>query len=185
MSTAVASRYTSTMRPSQGRSSRHGRLAVHQRGATKHRDEGSATQNQASRPARRTSRRTLEQVPDEIEGFLRDRNKEVAAIARAARRLILDVFPEVRETLDRGNRIVGYATGPRAIKDMWAGVAPHNTHVNLQLANGALIEDPAGLLEGTGKRVRHVKLRSVEEVDRPQLRRLLEASLARHRSQSS
>jgi hypothetical protein len=49
------------------------------------------------------------------------------------------------------------------------------------LANGALIEDPAGLVKGTGKRVRHVKLRSVQDIDRPELRRLLEASLTRHR----
>jgi hypothetical protein len=62
---------------------------------------------------------------------------------------------------------------------------PHRAHVNLQLANGALIEDPAGLVEGTGKRVRHVKLRSVADVERPELRGLLEASLARHRSDRS
>jgi hypothetical protein len=41
------------------------------------------------------------------------------------------------------------------------------------------------LVEGTGKRVRHVKLRSVDDVDRPELRSLLEASLARHRSDTS
>jgi len=54
--------------------------------------------------------------------------------------------------------------------------------VNLQLANGALLDDPTGLLEGTGKRVRHVKLRSVDDVERPQLRNLLATSLARHLS---
>jgi len=121
-------------------------------------------------------------VSDEIDEFLGDCAEEVAAISRAARRLVFDVFPDARETLDRGNRIVGYATGPRARKDTWAGVAPHASHVNLQLANGALLDDPTGLLEGTGKRVRHVKLRSVDDVERPQLRNLLATSLARHLS---
>jgi hypothetical protein len=98
---------------------------------------------------------------------------------------VLEVLPEAREILDRSDRLVAYATGPRPIKDLWAGIAPHTSHVNLQLANGALIADPAGLVEGTGKRVRHVKLRSVGDVERPELRSLLDASLARHRSDTA
>jgi hypothetical protein len=69
-------------------------------------------------------------VGDEIDKFFADCGDEVAAISRAARRLVLDLLPEARETLDRGDRIVGYATGPRAIKDLWAGIAPHSSHVN-------------------------------------------------------
>ena len=128
------------------------------------------------------ARAKLNHMSDAVETFLGSFGDEVGAIARAARRLVLDVLPEALETLDRGNRIVGYATGPRARKDTWAGVAPHASHVNLQLANGALLDDPTGLLEGTGKRVRHVKLRSVDDVERPQLRNLLATSLARHLS---
>ena len=66
------------------------------------------------------------------------------------------------------------------MKDWWAGIGPHARHVNLQLAEGALLDDPAGLVEGTGKRIRHVKLRTVDDVDRPAVRALLERSLARH-----
>jgi hypothetical protein len=124
-------------------------------------------------------------MSDDVDEFFGTSADDVASIARAARRLVLAVLPDARETLDRADRIVGYSTGPRAIKDLWAGIAPHRSHVNLQLANGALIDDPTGLVEGTGKRVRHVKLRAVDEVDRPELRRLLEASLARHRTDAS
>jgi hypothetical protein len=110
---------------------------------------------------------------------------DVAAIASAARRLVLDVLPDAREELDRGNRIVGYATGPRPMKDLWAGIAPHRHHVNLQLANGALLADPAGLVEGTGKRIRHVKLRSTDDGGRGELRLLLVQSLERHRADTA
>ena len=50
----------------------------------------------------------------------------------------------------------------------------------MQLANGALVADPAGIVEGTGKRVRHVKLHTAADVERPELRAVLEDSLARH-----
>jgi hypothetical protein len=39
------------------------------------------------------------------------------------------------------------------------------SHVNVGFFNGAALEDPSGLLEGTGKRMRHVKLRPSIEVD--------------------
>ena len=119
-------------------------------------------------------------VADEIEDFFDESNDEVGAIARKARRLVLDAQPGLVETLDRGNRIVGYATGPRAMKDLWVGIAPHGHHVNLQLTNGALIDDPAGIVEGTGKRIRHVKLHSGADVTTAELHDVLRRSLERH-----
>jgi hypothetical protein len=38
-------------------------------------------------------------------------------------------------------------------------------HVNVGFFHGAALDDPAGLLEGTGKRMRHVKLRPGRELD--------------------
>jgi hypothetical protein len=45
--------------------------------------------------------------------------------------------------------------------------------VNVQLADGAALADPAGIVEGTGKRIRHVKCRSLGDIARPALRTLL------------
>jgi hypothetical protein len=115
-------------------------------------------------------------VVDDVERFFA--TSDMNDVCLEARRLVFDVYPQARETLDRGDRIVGYATGPGPMKDLWVGIAPHSKHVNLQLAKGALIEDPAGIIQGTGKRVRHVKLHSVADVQAPQLRAVLERSLA-------
>lgn len=46
-------------------------------------------------------------------------------------------------------------------------------HVNVGFFFGALLDDPAGLLEGTGKRGRHVKLRPGRETDAAALDRLI------------
>ena len=47
---------------------------------------------------------------------------------------------------------------------------------------GAKLDDPAGLLEGSGAKLRHVKVRSVEAVDDDAIRGLLEAALAERRA---
>jgi hypothetical protein len=49
-------------------------------------------------------------------------------------------------------------------------------HVNVGFFFGALLNDPAGLLEGTGKRGRHVKLRPGREVDSAALAELVDAA---------
>jgi hypothetical protein len=49
-------------------------------------------------------------------------------------------------------------------------------HVNVGFFFGALLKDPARLLEGTGKRGRHVKLRPGREVDSDALAQLVDAA---------
>jgi hypothetical protein len=49
-------------------------------------------------------------------------------------------------------------------------------HVNVGFFFGALLQDPARLLEGTGKRGRHVKLRPGRDVDAAALARLVDAA---------
>lgn len=41
----------------------------------------------------------------------------------------------------------------------FAYVGAFKSHANIGFFHGAALEDPAGLLEGSGKRMRHVKLR--------------------------
>ena len=50
------------------------------------------------------------------------------------------------------------------------------THVNVGFFHGAVLEDPAGLLQGTGKRMRHVKLNPDREVSAAALSDLIDAA---------
>ena len=60
----------------------------------------------------------------------------------------------------------------------YAYILPHKNWVNLGFYKGAELPDPAALLEGTGKKLRHVKVRSIQDADQPQLRTLIEEALA-------
>jgi hypothetical protein len=46
-------------------------------------------------------------------------------------------------------------------------------HVTFIFLRGAALPDPGGLLEGTGKSVRHVKVRTMEDLKRPALKKLI------------
>lgn len=99
----------------------------------------------------------------------------IAEIARHAYDVILDLFPDSTITVDEQNIGFGRGTG---YKGLIFTVAPHRAHVSLGVAGGATMPDPSGLLEGSGKVHRHVKLRSVADIDRPELRALMREAIA-------
>jgi hypothetical protein len=51
-----------------------------------------------------------------------------------------------------------------------------SAHVNVGFFYGATLDDPADLLEGAGKRMRHVKLRWGRQVNAAALKELIEAA---------
>jgi hypothetical protein len=55
-------------------------------------------------------------------------------------------------------------------------------HVTFAFMRGAALPDPGKLLEGTGKGVRHVKLRSVAEVENPGVKKLIREAVKLNRT---
>ena len=108
----------------------------------------------------------------------------VRDVFRALHALTREVMPDAQEQVDLPDRVLAFGFGPPGgvrMRGLAVGLIPHGAHVNVQLADGALLDDPAGIVEGTGKRIRHVKCRSVEDVARPALRALVEQQAERRR----
>ena len=101
----------------------------------------------------------------------------VADIARTLRLTVLDGFPDAIEWFDPGNGLLAIGSR-RAMRDLLFAIIPHKAHVNLQLADGAELPDPDGRIEGTGKRIRHVKVRSVEDAQSAWLRTVIDTQIA-------
>ena len=108
----------------------------------------------------------------------------VRDVFRALRALTREVMADAQEQVDLPDRVLAFGFGPPGgvrMRGLAVGLIPHSAHVNVQLADGALLDDPNGIIEGTGKRIRHVKCRSLDDVARPALRALLEAQAERRR----
>ena len=96
----------------------------------------------------------------------------VAGKPPAVRRVYLDAHRLVRATVadaacsvDCVDGQIGYGARQWGY-DGWgmAALAPHAKWVSLGFIKGTSLDDPEGLLEGTGATVRHVKLRTPEEL---------------------
>ena len=101
---------------------------------------------------------------------------DVADIARALRLTVLAEFPYAVETFDQADGLLAFGRG-RSMRDFLFAIIPHRSWVNLQLPDGAVLPDPDGRIEGTGKRIRHVKVRSAEMAQGPRLVAIVRAEI--------
>ncbi|HEX5040874.1 MAG TPA: DUF1801 domain-containing protein [Candidatus Limnocylindria bacterium] len=112
----------------------------------------------------------------DTDALLADHSPEIRRIFGELMRLCRDAMPGATEQLDLPDRLLAFGFGPPGgvrMRDFAVALIPHAAHVNVQLADGALLDDPTGIVEGTGKRIRHVKCRSLDDAARPALRALL------------
>ena len=68
---------------------------------------------------------------------------------------------------------------PKRMKDNVCLVVIYRDHVNLMFPRGVDMKDPQGLLEGAGKAMRHVKIRTAADTKRPGVRDLIEQAKER------
>jgi len=107
-----------------------------------------------------------------VERWMAEHSGELGAIAKRWFGVMRGCGDDVREVLHDGH--------PTACVDGagFAYVNAFRAHVNVGFFRGAEIADPVGLLEGTGRFMRHVKLRPDEDVDASALRRLIHTAYA-------
>jgi hypothetical protein len=96
-----------------------------------------------------------------------------ALIAVLDKKCVLVVWPKLN--------IASFGVGPRKMSQHYAYISAHESHVNLGFYHGGSLKDPAGLLEGTGKKLRHVKIHDLGEAGNPAIRTLLKQAIANRR----
>lgn len=117
-------------------------------------------------------------MSDGFEEILSNFDPRVRGLAVRARSLIEDVYPDVVEVPWPRQNVVGYGVGPKKMSEHFCYIAVHKDHVNLGFNQGAELPDPAGLLAGPGKTMRHTRITEPEDLEEPALRTLLEAAAA-------
>jgi len=105
-----------------------------------------------------------------IEAWMKEHPGKLGAIAERWFQVMRDCGDDVRELLHDGHPTACVADAA------FAYVNAFQAHVNVGLFRGAEIADPDRLLEGTGKFMRHVKLRPESNVDATALKKLIETA---------
>lgn len=113
-----------------------------------------------------------------IDAWFERRAGKLGAIARPWYQRMRECGDDVRELLHDGHPTA--CVGDAA----FGYVNAFTAHVNVGFFLGAHLADPSGLLQGTGKNMRHVKLWPDKETDREALAALIQAAYALVKSQA-
>ncbi len=97
-------------------------------------------------------------------------------LAYELRKLIVQVMPDVVEMPWPRMRMASYGVGEKKKSEHFCYISAQKDDVNLGFYYGAELVDPEKLLQGTGKLLRHVKIREAKAIRGRALRRLLEAA---------
>ena len=107
-----------------------------------------------------------------IDVWLNEQPPELGAIARTWFRRMRDCGGDVRELMHDGCPVACVEDAPFGYVDVF------RAHVNVGFFLGAELEDPTGLLEGSGRRMRHVKVRPGDGLNVAALSALIDAAYA-------
>ncbi len=109
--------------------------------------------------------------------FLEAYDRPIIDLALALREIILEEAPSASESIYQVYTVAIWFGFSAKMKDMFCYIATNAGHVNLGFPRGAQMSDPNHVLEGAGKAMRHIKFRCERDLERPFVRRYIQAAI--------
>jgi hypothetical protein len=109
--------------------------------------------------------------PAALVKFLKPYDREIQSLALKVRELVLEEMAPCYENIyDAYSAVaIGYGFSDR-LRDGVFHVAVYTKHVNLGFNEGATLDDPLGILEGNGKQIRHIPIKTQVDLARREIR---------------
>src|SRR6267142_601006 len=120
----------------------------------------------------------MRRPPDpQLLGFLEAYDRPIADLALALREIILDEVPDASESIYQVYTVAIWFGFSGKMKDMFCYITTSTAHINLGFPRGTALPDPNHVLEGDGKTMRHIKFASERDLERPFVRRYIQAAI--------
>src|SRR5437660_8459063 len=113
--------------------------------------------------------------PRELLEFLNRYNPGIQALALGLREVVHQGLAPCHEYIFemRSKVVLLYGATERVIADGICNIGVFARHATLAFPRGIELDDPRGMLQGTGKAMRHVRLTKLSDLDQPHIRRYL------------
>jgi hypothetical protein len=113
--------------------------------------------------------------PRELVKFLEPYDRPIRELALQLRAVVLaELEPGHENIYDAYNAVaIGYGSSER-LRDAICHIAVYARHVNLGFNHGAELDDPEGFLKGSGKAIRHLTIKSIADLARPEIHTYLQ-----------
>jgi hypothetical protein len=117
----------------------------------------------------------MDAPPRELLEFLYRYDRAVQTLALGLRTIIHEEMAPCHEYIFemRSKVVLLYGATEHVIADGICNIGVFRKHVTLGFTRGVDLKDPAGTLQGSGKLMRHITVKRLSELDRPEIRALL------------
>lgn len=113
-------------------------------------------------------------LPPEYLQFLAPYPAATQELAVACREALIAMLPDCVEVLWDATNTVGMGYGfTEKTRDHFIHLPAYTKYVNLGFAFGSSLDDPEGRLQGTGARIRHIRISRVEDLHDPYVQDLV------------
>jgi hypothetical protein len=115
-----------------------------------------------------------------LEQLIAAYNPTIRYLFMKARALTHDLIPSAVEEIDSKARLLGFTFRPGTYKGVILAITPAKDHISIIFGHGVELKkvDATGLLEGTGKKARHIKIETEARLGDPNVRELILAASA-------
>jgi hypothetical protein len=113
--------------------------------------------------------------PPELLEFLYRYDPAIQSLALGLRKVVLEEMAPCHEYIFsmRSKIVLLYSATARVVKDCICSIGVFTRHATLAFHRGTDLDDTKGVLQGTGKAMRHIKVTRLSELDRPEIRAYL------------
>lgn len=110
----------------------------------------------------------------QIKKFLEPFNNEIISLAIQLRDFIKEETKPSTELVGDStiSLNIGYGFTEKAW-DCFCAIIVYSRHINISFPSGAFLSDPQGLLQGTGKKIRHIRISNISDVKTPAVKGIL------------
>ena len=114
-----------------------------------------------------------EHIHPDFERILSSKPLPMQLLYRDIRRLVLQACPTCNELLYHTHALSSVYSLSDKLKHAFCHIPVYSNHINLGFNLGADLDDPDGILSGSGKKIRHVSIRDSADLSHPAIARLL------------
>jgi Domain of unknown function (DU1801) len=115
---------------------------------------------------------TVEESLGTIDEVFAKASATTLPIITAAHKYLIELNPDAVIVPRRGEKSVAYGIGVKKMSEAYCYLIPFKDYVNFGFFHGTDI-DVDGILEGTGAKMRHIKIHTLEDLDNPELKELV------------
>lgn len=116
-------------------------------------------------------------IHPDFQFFLDFKSGELIDLFKDLRAYVLSLHPVCTELLYHTHALTTVFSVSEKLGDAYCHIPIYTEHLNLGFNKGALLEDPHALLQGTGKLIRHIPVRSPEDYRNEAVEQLIRAAV--------